>query len=680
MTTPNAERRQVHLVELTALPDVRYSVTLGYLEAAARSDPGLDASCDFRKHVHYQQANGFNAVCDQVLADLNDPLVVAFTVYFWNRGQSLELARRIKQNWPDCVILIGGNDVTNEQAAVFAEAPHVDVLVHGEGELRFREILRQLRGGEPDLSGIQGITYWSSDDEDRRLITTRPADRIVDLDEVPSPLLTDVYSDADLAGSRMIVYETNRGCPYSCAFCYWGGATKSKVRQFPLERVYAEIERIVRVCAPGTTLFVADANFGIIGRDVEIAQYLVDQCAKHNKKLLVMTNWAKNTSQRVLEIATLLHRAGLSGAITLSAQSFDQEVLQIANRSNIRLENYRRLQAQFREREIPTYTDLIWGLPGESRDSYLNGIEEVLTAGGSPVVYPLLLLNNTDYTKAKFRDDHSLVARTMRADVGNPDLIAEVVVGHSKMSFDDWLWGMELRVSLTLFQKALLRCTLYYLHSVSGVRLVDIVELLRGYLTDGCSDETVRAIARNFTDAWRDPERFDTELVRGKLNGWVIAEELHYQAILQHIVEDPARMYALTREAVDYCYDRLTGVPLPDRALLDAITSVDLAGTAVFRTAIRQVPQRSTFGLPSEQLAILQDSGCLPASIGRPAGDRIRGTLTVPAARARYPFSAYSLSVWHGSGSPLRDASIVLDRSPLESDARTSEFVRTVAP
>jgi hypothetical protein len=651
--------KQVHLIELTALPEVRYSITLGYLEAAARADATVEARCVFRKHVHHQQAHRFEATCAQIMAELEAPFAVAFTVYFWNRPQSLELARRIKQRWPDCVVVLGGNDVTNEAPAVFAEAPHVDVLVHGEGELRFRDLIRRLLDGA-DLSAVPGITYWSAD---RTLVSTRPAERIADLDDVPSPLLTGVYTDADLAASRMIVYETNRGCPYSCAFCYWGGATKSKVRQFPLERVFAELDRIVRVATPATTLFIADANFGILGRDVDIARYLVDACARYRKKLLVMTNWAKNTSQRVVEIAHLLHAAGLSGAITLSAQSFDQEVLDIANRSNIRIENYRRLQARFRELGIPTYTDLIWGLPGESYDSYLTGIEEVLGVGGSPVVYPLLLLNNTDYTNATFRTGHQLRTRRMPADVSNPELVADVVVSHSRMSFDEWLRGMELRVALTVFQKAVLRCTLQYLHAVSGVRLVDLVDLLRRYLTEACSDGVVTAIARNFTAAWRDPDRFAGESIRSELGGWFIPEELHYQAILHRVVADPDRLRALVSEAVDYCLGALDGRPVPDRALLDAVTSVDFAGTAVFRTAIRRTPLDVAFAVPAEALRLLQDSGCLPMSLGRHSGALVPGRLRVPPARAHYPFSAYALSVWHGSGNPLRDATITVEPS-----------------
>lgn len=106
-----------------------------------------------------------------------------------------------------------------------------------------------------------------------------------------------------------------------------------------MERVQAELEMIIRHVSPGTVLFVADANFGLFPHDADIAELIIDLCTRYGKRILVMTNWAKKkTNDRVLEIATRLYRAGLCGAITLSAQSFDQEVLDIAHRSNIRLD------------------------------------------------------------------------------------------------------------------------------------------------------------------------------------------------------------------------------------------------------------------------------------------------------------------------------------------------------
>ncbi|MDI5973534.1 radical SAM protein [Streptomyces sp. SL13] len=660
-----AGRRQVHLVELTVMPGVRYSAVLGYLQAAAEAVPTLAAACSFTKHVHLQGADVFEITCAAVLGALQDPLAVAFSVYFWNRPGTLELARRIKERWPRCRIVIGGNDVTHQQG-VFAEAPWVDVLVHGEGELRFRDLLgiflRHEGSADGELAALPGISFRSASGE---VVTTAAAPRIANLGELPSPLLGDTWTDEDIARSRMLVYETNRGCPYSCAFCYWGGATNTRVRQFPTERIRDELERIVRVAADGTQLFIADANFGIVARDVDIARHLVDLCRRYGKRLLVMTNWAKNTNGRVVEIAGILYRAGLTGAVTLSAQSFDADVLQIANRRNIRVDNYRRMQAQFRSRDIPTYTDLIWGLPGESLATHLAGIEEVIASGGSPVVYPLLLLNNTDYTHDRFRDDHGLRTGYLPCDPGNTDLMADVVTGHSRMTFEDWLAGMVFRIPLTLFHKCLLRATLRVLAEVSGVRTVDLLEMLGPFLgAGGAGDPLVSFLLADYVRAWRDPAGVSRERLQAYAGHPLMSEEIHYQAILRRVVGEESRAAHCARAAVDFLYGMLTslGHSLPDRATLDMVTQLDLAATAIFRAGIHGKTERHDLVLPETLFDLLSAYGDVPAGMSESVSTQglLSVRIEVPESRTRYPFSAYALSVWHGSGRPLHDVDLRL--------------------
>jgi hypothetical protein len=482
------------------------------------------------------------------------------------------------------------------------------------------------------------------------LITTPAAERIADLSLVPSPILSSVYSDAEMAATRVFVYETNRGCPYSCAFCYWGGATNSKVRQFPLERIEAEVDRIVRLAQPGAQIFIADANFGILARDVEIAKALIDTCRRYDKRVVVLTNWAKNTSDRVVTIAHMLHSAGLTGAITLSAQSFDPQVLQIANRSNIRPDTYRRMQAKFRDLGVPTYTDLIWGLPGETVESYKTSIEEVLTAGGNPVIYPLLLLNNTEYTKERFRADHQIQARNLPCNPGVEALTADCVVSHSEMSFDEFIDGMMLRLSLGVFQKSLLRCTLRVLSHHSGVRIVDLCERLATYLVCACSDPDLMALARNHAQCWRSPADYDrTRVVAETGPLMVIGEELHFQAIVARMVRDLPRLTELATEAVEYLCGGLDPFPLPVRHEIDAVMRLDLAGAAALRANLLSRAEQTSYRISAESLAVLRQAGEVPAN------HTAEGRFSVPVERIRYPFSAYYISIWHGSGRPLHD-------------------------
>ncbi|MFJ2956246.1 radical SAM protein [Streptomyces sp. NPDC087270] len=662
------EPRQVHLVDLTVMPSVRYSAVLGYMQAAAQADPELAASCSFTKHVYMKAGDAFEGACAKVLDALDNPLAVAFTVYYWNRASSTELARRVKERWPNCRIVLGGNDVTHQQDAVFAEAPWVDVLVHGEGEIRFRDLLRvflhqeERATAEKELAEVPGISFLRTDGE---VETTAEAPRIADFDELPSPFEGDVWSDEDIARSQMLVYETNRGCPYSCSFCYWGtGATNSRVRQFSMERIKAELERIIRVCADNTRMFIADANFGMLARDVEIAEHVVELCQRYNKRLLVMTNWAKNTNGRVVEIASILYKAGLTGAITLSAQSFNAEVLQIANRKNIRVSHYRRMQTQFRALDIPTYTDLIWGLPGETLVSLLEGIEEAIASGGSPVVYPLFLLNNTDYTHERFRDEHGLRTTHMPCDPGSTDLYSDVVTEHSRMPFEDWLTGIVLRLPLTLFHKCLLRCTLRVLAETSGARTVDLLQLLETFLREKVEDPVVAWLMADYERAWREPDNFDAKTIYGHAGRSMIQEEIHYQAILRRMVSDEGRAARHARAAVDFLYEALAeqGRPLPDRAELDRVTELDMAAAAVFRAGITHEAEQHDIAVPAPMYEVLRSYGDVPAQSGlaSSADGLVHGRVEVPEFRARYPFSPYTLSVWHASGRPLHDVNISL--------------------
>ncbi|HEX4222214.1 MAG TPA: radical SAM protein [Pseudonocardiaceae bacterium] len=644
-------KKTVQLVEFTAMHGVRYSITLGYLKATSVADPDLDAACDFRISVREQ--SGGQQVMTELLDSWDEPFVVALTVFFWNRPQSMEFARQVKQRWPNCRVVIGGNDVSHQQEPVFAEAPWIDVLVHGEGELRFRDLLHCFLA-DGDLVTIPGISYW----RDGEVVTNPDADRIVDLDQVVSPILTPMYTDEEIAGSSMIIYETNRGCPYSCAFCYWGGATNSKVRQFDLDRIFAELDRLIRLMPTDATLFISDANFGILARDREIAGHIVELCQRFDKRLIISTNWAKNSSERIVEIASLLHTADLTGAITLSAQSFDANVLQIANRKNIRTDHYRRLLNRFRELDVPTYTDLIWGLPGETFDSYLNGIEEVLSAGGSPVIYPLLLLNNTEYSRESFRDKHTLTTRWMPGDVTNPELIADVVVGHDTMSTQDWVRGMEFRGGMTLFQKILLRCALRMIHATTGVRMVELCQRLWSFLLNDCADPFMRAVARNVAVSYQDPTDVDMALLKMVIGDQVIVpEEVHYQALLCRAVSTERATVEFLNAAVDHLCDWLAGSGFEvDRVLVDGALSLDIAATTILRASLRGTLDEAEFAIPRQGWNLLVEAGDVPSSLDiSGAGGIVRGTVWAPPRWVHYPISVYSLSIWHGTGRPLHD-------------------------
>lgn len=180
------------------------------------------------------------------------PVVLLLSNYVWSHRENLKVAAMVKGRSPDSLVIAGGPDTPAYPAdceAYLRSHPEVDLVVRGEGEATVVAVLDaldgRLVGRDGDLSvlaDVEGVAFRDGGD----VVRTPDRPRIADLDLLPSPYLSglfDAYGEATVA---MAILETNRGCPYGCTFCDWGSATRSRIRQFSLDRVLAEIEWLGR--------------------------------------------------------------------------------------------------------------------------------------------------------------------------------------------------------------------------------------------------------------------------------------------------------------------------------------------------------------------------------------------------------------------------------------------------
>jgi len=146
----------------------------------------------------------------------------------------------------------------------------------------------------------------------------------------------------------------------------------NKMRRHDLDKTIQEIEYM------GThkveDIYISDCNFGIFKRDLELAKKLVESKKKYGYPKRVRIQFAKNSNDTVFEISKLLHDNDMLWGTTLSMQSVDMNVLEAVARQHIGISNYKKLKDRYLEARIPTYTELILGLPLETRDSFINGI------------------------------------------------------------------------------------------------------------------------------------------------------------------------------------------------------------------------------------------------------------------------------------------------------------------
>ena len=201
---------------------------------------------------------------------LEEPYIVAFSCSVWNMEYNKALAKMIKKRYPDCIIVFGGHSVSDD-ASLLEDENYIDVLIFGEGETVFSAILKNLI--DNNLGSTENIAYRQNG-----AIIKTPRSYCKKLDDFPSPYLNGVF-DKIISENKhsefLSVLETNRGCPYSCAYCDW--CAGKKMRFFPLEKVKAEIQWLsdnkITYC------FCADSNFGMFDRDEEIAEYIISSKA-----------------------------------------------------------------------------------------------------------------------------------------------------------------------------------------------------------------------------------------------------------------------------------------------------------------------------------------------------------------------------------------------------------------
>jgi len=331
---------------------------------------------------------------DTLVDRLEDPDIIAFSCYMWNWEWSKAVAQRVKQRYPKCKIVFGGPQVTDrpEEEEFFKHHKYVDSISLAEGEQSFTDILRNLISGKL----IEKIYNYP---------------RLDELD-IPSPYLTGVFEKI-IADNLGVLWngtlETNRGCPFACTFCDWGGLTYSKLKKFPEEKVLQELHWMAHNKMDYVT--IADANFGVFtDRDMKFTEELVELQKEFGYPQVVDATWYKNSSEEIMEIVKKFISSGFNRGLTLSVQSMDMDVLEEIKRRNMEFSNLKHIFDICNREQIPSYTELILGLPKETFESWSKGLCDVIEMGQHNAIESWLaqLLENAHLNTPGQRTEHEI--------------------------------------------------------------------------------------------------------------------------------------------------------------------------------------------------------------------------------------------------------------------------------
>ncbi|UCV03075.1 B12-binding domain-containing radical SAM protein [Dechloromonas denitrificans] len=283
------------------------------------------------------------------------PPIIGFGVYIWNVLQTTAVLRLLKAARPDIKVILGGPEVsheTNEQE-ITRLADHV---ITGWGDLSFAKLCRALLHGPRPLSKV--------------IAGEQPA-----LDQLVLPYAE--YSAADLA-HRLLYVEASRGCPFKCEFCL--SALDKTAWAFDLERFLAEMDGLYRRGARNFKF--VDRTFNLkIDVSVRILQFFLDRLPAADATspadaLFVHFEVVPDHLPDRLKAMIARFPSGVL-QFEVGIQSFNIDVQQRISRRQDNAKAEANLRWLVEASHAHLHTDLIFGLPGETLDSFAAGFDRL---------------------------------------------------------------------------------------------------------------------------------------------------------------------------------------------------------------------------------------------------------------------------------------------------------------
>jgi len=433
--------------DTTSLSTDAFPLNVGYIASYCLKEFGTDVEISLFKYI---------TELDKAVHE-SPPDILALSNYCWNQRVGQEFFSMVKKINPNTLCVWGGPNFPIDipsQEKFMSEFPEVDVYVSIEGEIGFRNIVEialqsKSKHELKDKVLSQPIDGCISRDKTGKLQYSIPVGRKNNLDEIPSPYKTGLM-DKFFDGRLTPMIQTNRGCPFSCTFCTDGQDTVRKINNFSLERIAGELEYIgTKVAKNIHGLIISDLNFGMYTRDSQICDSIVDTQKKYDYPHYVSASTGKNSQEKII---TAIESLKGSLQLMMAVQSMDNEVLTNIRRDNISVDRMMELAPAIKKSGLNTKSEVILGLPGETYQSHVNTIRDLVRAQMDEIlIFTCMMLPGSEMAtpesrkKWKLNTKFRILPRDF-AQLSNGKKVLEVeevVIGSTTLSFEEYV---ELRL------------------------------------------------------------------------------------------------------------------------------------------------------------------------------------------------------------------------------------------
>jgi radical SAM superfamily enzyme YgiQ (UPF0313 family) len=201
-----------------------------------------------------------------------DPDVVGLSIMTFQRSTARKIVALVRAIKPEVTVVVGGYDPSLASDVYEDPAWGVDVIVRGEGDVTFRELLRALEAGT-DLSSVTGMSYRHGPVFVRN--PDRPLSSLTGQDVALPNRSARVLTGYTFIGRPIEVVETSRGCTYDCSFCSIIEMRGRNFHTWSIDRVLADI---ADARARGArAIFIVDDNITLnVSRFEALCRAIID--------------------------------------------------------------------------------------------------------------------------------------------------------------------------------------------------------------------------------------------------------------------------------------------------------------------------------------------------------------------------------------------------------------------
>lgn len=352
-----------------------------------------------------------------IMKNASEKTDLALGAYVWHEPQTQTLLKNLKRDGFPGHIILGGPQISYVKCDLEKFYPEADIFIRGYAE---NALVKYCLSPE-DKPVIPGVHYAGT--IDFGLSAT------ADLENLPSPYLTNI-----LKRQPFMRWETQRGCPFQCAFCQHRESDINMVRrQFNHSRLMQEVQWMMHG-AVVRDIAVLDPIFNSGPHYLSILQAFIDgqYCGK-----LALQCRAEMIKPEFLDAIEQLNKTG-HVVLEFGLQTIHKDEQKIIQRPN-NMKKITHVLEETKKRNIATEVSLIFGLPNQTVESFRASIQYCKELNVPTIyAYPLMLLRGTplydqkEFYALKESTDINLQINRIQQNIPH-------VISGTTFTYQDWL-------------------------------------------------------------------------------------------------------------------------------------------------------------------------------------------------------------------------------------------------